>query len=694
MAEKTSSLRFNLLVCLTLTVLASIVYWQVAGFDLVGLDDDSYISQNPYVLLGFRNDTVRWAFSAVYQGIWHPMIWLSYMADTEIARSLAMRHIQVGPGNSGVYHLTNAVQHLLSAILLFFIFLRMTGSRWRSAFVAAIFAVHPLNVESVAWVAERKNTLSTLLCMLTMLAYLNYVRRPGWGRYALMIALFVLGLMAKAVLVTLPVMLLFIDYWPLRRFEKSSAWLLLREKLPMFGLAAASGVMAFIAQRMGGLVAPDDAFPFGVRIANAFVSFVKYIWLMIVPRNLSVCYVHPGRTIPAWLVLLCAAMVVGITVFAIQRRSRTPYLFVGWMWYLATILPVIGIVQVADQGLADRYIYIPMIGLLIIAAWGLPDLLSRFAPLRLAPPLTAAACVVLLLLTMTAHKQVSYWRDGETMYRQVIKVNPTSRTGYSGLGSALAAKGQHEEAQACLHKAIEIDPRDVPSRINMGIDLAVQGRLDEASYYLRQAMEMWPGDPRANYNLARILVMRGKLKEAEAYYSQAVESQPSFVEAQIDLANTLLLLGKPVEAVAHYSEAIRLRPNRASTHILLAGALEELGQLKDAIGHYREAIRLDPRRWDAANNLAWILATQSDPRYSDPREAIRLAETTCRQVKNRNPQLLDTLAVAYAADGRYEDAAATARRALGLAESAKQARMVREIRAKLQRYETRLSERT
>lgn len=694
MADRTSSLRFNLLVCLVLVVLVTGVYWQVRTFDLVGLDDDSYITQNAYVLLGIRSDTVRWAFSAVSLGIWHPMIWLSYMTDTEIGRALAMRHIEFGPGNAGVYHLTNAAQHLLSSILLFFILLRMTGSRWQSALVAVIFAVHPLNVESVAWVAERKNTLSTLLCFLTMLAYLNYVRRPGWGRYTATIALFALGLMAKAVLVTLPVMLLLIDYWPLKRFESSSRWSLVREKLPMFALAGASGVMAFVAQRLGGLIAPDEVFPLGVRVSNAFLSLLKYVWLMILPRNLSVCYVHPGRSLPVWLVVLCAVVVAAITAIAIRRRSRTPYLFVGWLWYLATILPVIGIVQVADQGLADRYIYIPMVGLLMIAAWGLPDLMSWFFAPRLKPVFTAAACAAVLVLTLTAHKQVSYWRDGETMYRQVVRVNPTSRTGYSGLGSALSAKGQHEEAQSCLLKALEIDPRDYVSRINLGIDLAMQRKLDEAVYYLDEAHEMCPEEPRANYNLARILVMQGKIKEAHSHFLQAVRSQPSFVEARIGLANTMILQGRTNDAILHYEKAIDLCPNHAGSHVLLAGALEEQRRMGDAIRHYRTALRLDPNRWDAANNLAWILATQPSSTSSDRREAIRLAERTCRLAQNSNAALLDTLAAAYAADGRYGDAASAARLALGLAESAKQVETARELREKLQRYETRLPRRT
>lgn len=694
MAEKNSSWRFNLLVCVGLVVLVTGIYWQVRTFELVGLDDDSYIIHNPYVLRGLRPDTVRWALSAVTLGIYQPMIWLSYMADTEIARALAARHIVLGPGNSGVYHLTNAVHHLLSAALLFFIIQRITGSRWRSAFVAAFFAVHPLNVESVAWAAERKNTLSTLLCFATMLAYLNYVRRPGWGRYGIMLALFVLGLMAKAVLVTLPMLLLLLDYWPLKRFEKSSAWLLLREKLPMFGFAAVSGVMAFIAQRMAGYVAPDDLFPMGVRIANAFISFLKYVWLTILPRNLSVCYVHPGWTIPEWITVLCALVVASITVLAIRYRRRRPYLLVGWMWYLVTILPVIGIVQVADQALADRYIYIPMVGLLIIAAWGVPDLLSRIGAPCIRPAAAATACMAVLLLTVAAHRQTSYWRDGEVMYRQVIKVNPTSRTGYSGLGSTLSAKGEHEEAQDCLRKAIQIDPRDITSRINLGIDLALTKRMDEAESCLREALEMCPGEPRGNHNLARILVMQGKLKEAATHYSRAIASQPTFVEAHIDYGNTLLLLRKPAKAASHYRRAIQLHPDSAKAHVLLAGCLEEQGQAARAAEYYRQALRLNPKRWDAANNLAWILATQPDPRPSEVSEAIRLAEATCKMARNTNPVLLDTLAAAYAADGRYGDAAAAAKRALNLAEKAKQVQAANELRAKLRRYEIRSSERT
>lgn len=689
MTEKTSSRRLSLLVLLALVALTLCVYLQVWNFDLVGLDDDGYITRNPYVLLGFRGDTIHWAISAVYQGVWQPMIWFSYLTDTTAAHSLAARHIQLGSGNVGVYHLSNVFQHLASTIVLFLILLRMTQSRWRSAFVAAVFAIHPLNVESVAWVAERKNTLSTLFCMLTILAYLGYIRRPGWSRYLLMLALFVLGLMAKAVLVTLPVMLLLLDYWPLQRLDTKPWKALVREKLPMFGLSAASGVMAYVAQRKGGLVAPDELFPLGVRVANGFYSLIKYIWLMVLPRDLSVCYVHPGRLLPVWQVVVCAVAVVSITLLAIRLRRRLPYLMVGWLWYLVTIIPVIGLVQVADQGLADRYVYVPMIGLLMIFAWAAPALVKRATGLPPRVAFAAAGCVIVIALAVMAHRQTGYWRDSVTMYRQVIAVNPESRTGWSGLGSALALRGEHEEAQECLLKAIEIDPRDLTSRTNLGIDLAAEGKYEDAVYYLTQSIEMCPEDPKANYNIAQILVMQRKLKEAARRYRVAVTSQPSFAEAHIGLANTLLLLKDQKGAIAHYSQALRFCPKDPNVHFLLAGVLEETGSLSKAIDHYRAALRLDPRHWRAANNLAWILATNTDQRFFRPREATRIAAAAVRKLARPQPELLDTLAVAYAADGRYDLAAAAAGRAADVAKAANQAGFEKQMREKLKTYRMR-----
>lgn len=692
MAGDMSPTRRNLLICLTLVVIALAVYGQVWKFGLVDLDDDAYIAHNPYVQLGLRSDSIRWAFTAIYEGNWHPMVWLSYLPDTEIARGLAARGIKLGPGNVGVYHLSNVAQHVASTLLLFFILLRMTGSPWRSAFVAAVFAAHPLHVESVAWVTERKDTLSALFWMLTILAYLNYVRNPSVGRFALVAISFAVGLMSKSMLVTLPLILLVIDYWPARRYELStdgrslvrSAWPLVREKMPLFALSAACGVVSFIAQGRAANIAPDEVFPAGVRVANALVSYVRYIWLTILPHDLSVCYVHPGRSLPIWAVVLSAVFVIGMTVLAVRFAQRVPYLTLGWLWFVITLLPVIGIVQIGSQALADRYAYIPMVGLLLIAAWGLPELLARIAGARHG--LALAGCAAVVLLTLAAHKQVGYWRDSESLYREVVRVNPRSHIGYSGLGTALSAKGRQDEARKCLLRAIEIDPTDVAARINIGISLAVQGKLDQAVSYYQQAIDMVPGEPRANYNLGNIFVMQSKLRQAAECFRQAVASRPSFVEAHISLANVAVLLNRPDEAITHYTTAIRLKPGDANTHFHLAGVLEDRGRFPEAIDQYREAVRLDPKRWDAANNLAMILATRTDPKCSDPLEAVRLAETACRQVNNTQPALLDTLAVAYAAAGRYDSAAAAGERALGLATSAKQTRMAEDIRARLRIY--------
>ncbi len=512
----------DLLLGLVLAGLVMAVYWQARRFGLVGIDDDNYITHNPYVLIGLRHDSVRWAFTAFYDGNWIPMVWLSFMVDTHIARALASWGVRLGPDNVGVYHLSNIAQHALSTILLFFILLRMTGSRLRSAFVAAVFAVHPLHVESVAWVTERKDTLSTVFWMLTMLAYVDYVRRPGLARYGLVLLCFAVGLMAKSMLVTLPIVLLLMHYWPLGRgvegsklkVESADAAEPRRSLLfpipyslfPLFALSGASSVMAYVAQSHAGFVMPYEAYPAGVRIANAFVSYAKYVWLTIVPHNLSVCYPHPGRSLPGWEVMGSAALMIGVTALAVRYARRAPYLFVGWMWFVVTLLPVIGLVQLGDQAMADRYAYIPMIGLLLIAAWGVPEVAARLLAGRERFVLAAAACAVVVLLTAAGRAQTAYWRSGETMGRHVVQVNPRSRVGFGSLGLALAARGRHEQAIRYYRRAVANNPKDVISYINMGNSLAVTGKMDAAVKCYRAALRLNPHDPAALYNLARTLI--------------------------------------------------------------------------------------------------------------------------------------------------------------------------------------------
>lgn len=681
----------NLWLSLVLIGLVVAVYGQVLHFGLVGIDDDNYVAHNPYVQIGLRHDTIKWAFTAFYDGNWIPVVWLSLMADTHIARWLASHGIEMGPGNAGVYHLSNVVQHALSTILLFFVLHRMTGARLRSAFVAAVFAVHPLHVESVAWIAERKDTLSAVFWMLTMLAYVNYVRRPARSRYALLLLCFAVGLTTKSMLVTLPIVLLLLGHWPLRRVQSRKSDVKsqpgdpprLAYLLPLFALSVMAGTTAYVAQSHAGFVMPYEAYPPGVRIANAFVSCAKYVWLTLVPHNLSVCYPHPGRSLPQWEVLTSVVLVLGMTALAIGYARRAPYLSVGWTWFVVTLLPVIGLVQLGDQAMADRYTYIPMIGLLLMAAWGVPDIASRLLGDKLRWASALGACAAVVGLAFAAHTQTGYWRDAETLSRHVIRVNPRSRMGYGGLGLALAAKGKQQEAIAFYRKAIEINPKDISSCINLGNALAMTGRLDEAVESYQQALVLNSNDPAARYNLARVLIMQDRLDDAARELGLALQSRPSFVEAHVALGDVLMLQGKTTAAVRHYSEAARLAPSSADVWFRLAGALEQRGRIAEAIENYRKAIRLDPNRWDAANNLAWILATQTDPRYFDPREAVRIAELSSRRVHHSQPELLDTLAVACAAAGQYESALAWAKRGLKVAESSRQAQVAKELRARL-----------
>lgn len=689
MTAKLTRIR-NLLICLALIGLTLAVYGQVWRFGLAGIDDDTYITHNPYVQIGLTRDTAKWAFTSFYDGNWIPTVWLSLMCDTNITRYLAGCGISFGQESAGVYHISNVLGHAISSIILFLIFLKMTGSTYRSAFVAAIFAVHPLHVESVAWVTERKDTLSAVFWMLTMLAYVNYTKRPSVARYLIIVLCFSIGLMTKSMLVTLPVMLLILDYWPLRRYAFGkgigpvrSTWPLLREKIPLFALSGASAVVAYVAQSHAGYVMPYEAFEPGVRLANAFVSYAKYIWLTIFPNNLSVCYPHPARLLPEWLVLFSAALMLAVSAIAIKCARRAPYIFVGWCWFAITLLPVIGLVQLGDQAMADRYAYIPMIGLLIISAWAVPNI--DIANMRRA---AVAACAIVAALSVAAYVQTSYWRDAETLCRHVIRVNPHSRMGYGGLGSALAAKGKQRAAIECFQKAIKINPKDIASCINLGNSYAITGKLDESVKCYSQALALNCNDPGARYNFARVLLIQGKLTDAAHQLSMALKLQPSFVEAHVTLANISMLLDKTDDAIAHYCKAAKLAPLNADIHFRLAGAFEQNGRIGSAIKSYREAVRLDPRRWDAANNLAWILATQRHCKYFNAREAIRIAERSSRRIGHAQFELLDTLSVAYAAAGQYNQAIKWAKRGMESAKSANQASVARDISARLRQYES------
>jgi Tfp pilus assembly protein PilF len=568
---------------LALSTLA--VYWQVRSYDFVNFDDPDYVSQNNNVQSGFSLDSIKWAFSTGHAANWHPLTWLSHMLDWQIFGA-----------HAGGPHLTNLLLHIANILLLFAVLKRMTGALWRSAFVAALFALHPLHVESVAWVAERKDVLSTSFWMLTMAAYVRYVTRPRMSSYLLTLVVFALGLMAKPMLVTLPFVLLLLDYWPLGRLQnrlavehaprhksqmsdalipKRSFYKLVLEKIPFVVITVASSIITFIVQRKIGAVATTRQFPFISRIANAFASYMIYIRKMFWPSRLAMFYPYPHKDDLVLQAAIAIAVLLVISLAVLYHMRSRRYLLTGWLWYLGTLVPVIGLVQVGDQAYADRYTYIPLTGLFIVIAWGLPDVLAKWRFRRIA--LAGSAIVILLALSFTAHRQQSYWSDTITL---------------------------------CEH-----------------------------------AIDVTEDNHKAHYSMM-----------AELFYWGEVE-----------------------EAVRHGREAVRIRPNYEKALGGLAAALAQQGKTEEAVMYYNKALLRNPDMVFCANNLAMILATHKDARFRNPKEAVRLARHACELTNYESPAILDTLAAAYAADGRFSEAVETAEKAFQLADSTDQKDLAREI---------------
>lgn len=530
-----TGLRRNWAIWLFLIAITAAVYSRVSTFDFVDYDDQQYVVQNLNIKGGLTAQSLTWALTKQYDANWMPLVWVSFMIDHEMGG-------EASEENPAPYHRTNLVLHTLNALLLFALLNSLTGSRWRSAFVAALFAVHPMHVQSVAWVAERKDVLSTFLMLLTMLAYVRYARKPRVGRYLLVVLAFALGLMAKSMLVTLPILLLLLDFWPLRRTVGTPPWKLILEKTPLLAMAAAVGVVTVVQQQAAGALSNLTAYPIGVRLANAAVSYVAYVFAMVVPTRLAVFYPHPGTSIPVGQVVGSAALLAMITTAAVKLAWKRPYVTVGWLWYLITLLPVIGIVQVGDQAMADRYTYIPFIGLFVMVAWGVPDALGRLAVRKVA--MVALAGISLLALGSIAYREVGYWRDSRALFGRAVEV---------------------------------------------------------------------------------------------------------------------------------------AKPN-AFTHFCLAQFLDRKGDVFAAAGEYRMTLRLDPDHGNAANNLAWTLATEHDPRLYNPTEAVQWAKVACEVTEYRRPEILDTLVVAYMAAGRRVEAASIGAKAIKLAQRDGNTGLVRQIR--------------
>jgi protein O-mannosyl-transferase len=715
-----------LAVCGLLLLAVGLVFGQTVRHEFVSCDDQEYVCANPHVTDGLTVPGVVWAFTTGHASNWHPLTWLSHMLDCQLYGL-----------HAGGHHLTNVLLHAVNAVLLFLVFWRMTGDLWPSAFVAALFAIHPLHVESVAWVAERKDLLSGLFFLLTLAAYVGYVRHPfSLARYTAVVVFFALGLMAKPMLVTLPFVLLLLDYWPLGRWPGSCAatpgstvqpppqrrywfpWRLLVEKIPLLLLTAASCVVTPLVQNVAVILL--DALPVSWRIANALVAYIAYVGQLFYPVGLAAYYPHPGRDLPIWEVVGALVLLTGISAGALAWRRSFPYLFVGWLWYLGMLVPVIGLVQVGTQAMADRYTYLTQIGLYVAMAWGTAQL-CRSWPYR-GRLCGIAAALVLAGLMGCAWQQTRYWHDSETLwthalactsrnlvaeanlglaladrgqideaiahYRKALEIQPVYVDAHNNLGAALAGRGQIDEAIVHFQKAIEINPDYVDAHNNLGAALADRGQIDEAMAHYQKALDIKPGNAKAHYNLSLSLADRGKIDEAIAHCQKALEITPDYADARNNFGVLLAGRGQLDEAIAQFQKAIEIKPDDADSRQNLHLALARRKSILQGLAKQRELIRSRPSDTNLLNDTAWILATNPNGSVRDGAEAVALAQRAEKLSGGREPAIFDTLAAAYAEAGRFSEAVNTAERAASLASARGDTAMADAIRHRIQLYQS------
>lgn len=516
------------LICLLLAAITLAAYWPVLDSGFVGFDDEYYVTRNLQVQKGLTWQSLGWAFASFDCTNWHPITWISHMIDYEL----------YGLNPTG-HHLTGLMLHLANVLLLFWVLLALTSSQGKSAVVAALFAVHPLHVESVAWVSEHKDVLSTLFWLLTTLGYTAYARRGGTGGYALVVGLFALGLMAKPMLVSLPIVLLILDWWPLQRTGNVPGRKLVLEKLPLALMAAASCVVTYLAQTGGPEVGRLGHISLAIRIDNAIVSYAAYLGKMIWPVKLAVIYPHPLDLIPTWIVARSGALLAAISVIVFAAHKSRPYLLTGWLWYLVTLVPVIGLVQVGEQAMADRYAYIPLIGIFVACVWGVGDLLkSRVAQWGRATAYVST-CVLIVLLAVGTWVQTGYWHDSVSLFS----------------------------------RAIQVTKNNYVAHLNLAISLDREGELDAAKEHFEEALHLQPDWEEALYNYGVTLTKMGDLDHAIAAYRRALHIRPRYVEARYNLALAYDQLKEYDRAIREYRAAIRLAPDLAPIRNNLAIAL-------------------------------------------------------------------------------------------------------------------------
>ncbi len=591
----------KLLISLFLIVATVLVFWPVRNHEFLNYDDNVYITENAQVKGGLTLKGSIWAFTTTHAANWHPFTWLSHMLDCDL--------YGLAPGG---HHLTSVLFHMVNALLLFFILHRMTKALWVSGFVAALFAFHPLHVESVAWVAERKDVLCTFFWMLTLGAYLYYVEGPGVGRYSLVVSFFVLGLLAKPMVGTLPFVLLLIDYWPLRRFRsgpskdetdskgpsqmdfrkrKFSALGLFSEKIPLFVLSAASSIVTYLAQQKGGGLKSIEAYPLATRVVNAMVSYAGYIRKLVWPEGMAFFYPYP-ETFPIWEVVGSILLLSCISFLVVRYARKNPFLLVGWLWYLGTLVPVIGLIQVGNQAMADRYTYIPLVGLFIMVGMGFPCLLGRWRYRKVF--LGASMGLTLLLLMIITRLQIDHWRNNFTLFEHALQVTSDNFLAHNNLGVAVAEQGKIEEAIAHYREAIRIKPNYLDAHYNLGVNLTKQGRYEEAMDHYREALRISPHDAETHNKVGILLAREGKHREALGHFAEALQFKPGFAAARYNLGLALAEQGEYQKALPHFAEALRLNPDFPEAHFSLGMTYRIIGDWDSAMKEYGILRRINP----------------------------------------------------------------------------------------------------
>jgi protein O-mannosyl-transferase len=609
-------------VCIFLAAITWMVFGQTLGHDFVNYDDQNYVYENAKITGGLNLAGIAWAFSHVHAQNWHPLTTISHMLDCQLYGLKAEGH-----------HFTNVLLHTVAVLLLFAVLREMTGALWRSAFVAAVFAIHPLHVESVAWVAERKDVLSAVFFILTLGAYVRYARAPSIARYLAVAALFALGLMSKPMLVTIPFVLLLLDYWPLKRFPSATSvkskgkWLawwerqslprrLILEKIPLIALSAISGTVTFLAQRQA--LGWTEDLPVSLRFNNAVVTYIAYIWQMLWPAKLAVFYPHPENRVPLWEIILALAVLIATTLTGIVLRRKRPYFITGWLWYLGMLVPVIGVIQVGWQGRADRYTYLPQIGLYVLVAWAIADLSASWRHQRQIA--TVGAAILLGALTWRARNQASFWRNSETLWTHTLAVTADNDVADNNLGIIFLGRGQVDEAISRFQAAVDLRPENAP----------------------------------AHDNLAKAFLQKGQV----------------------------------ADALLHYRKLLEIQPDNAEAHNILGTVLIQQGRVREAIEQWQETLVMQPENGNAKSNLAWVFATYPEESIRNGTQAVQLAAQALQLSGGKNPIILRTLAAAYAESGRFAEAVHTAERGLELAIGQGNAGLAAELQRNIALYRT------